>query len=176
MVFHHLVLPVIKHKECVEDIQGSEFSTGGNYSPGMSSSGTINNQADSDCKTEDDVGGRHINPTVVTKTYSTKEIRLKFHTIFNHSFHKRYIMIKYITLVLFFFDNPSLHTNHMLCNCVFLYKLIRTDKKKKLYINYLFYEEYIVYFSTVYEKSSRKQSTTRKNASSSLYKQLFIFQ
>ena len=50
-------------KEGVEDVGGSEFSTGGKHSPGMSSSGTINNQADSDCKNEDDVGGRHINPT-----------------------------------------------------------------------------------------------------------------
>lgn len=55
-------------KEGVEDVGGSEFSTGGNHSPGMSSSGTINNQADSDCKNEDDVGGRHINPSVTTRT------------------------------------------------------------------------------------------------------------
>jgi hypothetical protein len=53
-------------KEGTEDIQGSEFSTGGNYSPGMSSSGTLNNQADSHCKNEDDVGGLHVNPTFIT--------------------------------------------------------------------------------------------------------------
>jgi hypothetical protein len=54
-------------KEGTEDIEGSEFATGGNYSPGMSSSGTVNNQADSDCKNEDDVGGLHRNPNLIIK-------------------------------------------------------------------------------------------------------------
>ena len=53
-------------KEGVEDVRGSELSTGGTHSPGMSSSGSVNNQADSDCQNEDDVGQR--NPISTTKT------------------------------------------------------------------------------------------------------------
>jgi hypothetical protein len=34
----------------------------------MSSSGTVNNQADPDCKNEDDVGEGHIHPAIMTKT------------------------------------------------------------------------------------------------------------
>lgn len=60
-------------KEGTEDIEGSEYSTGGIHSSGMSSSGTLTNQADSDCKNEDDVGGRHTNPNVVTKTTQHKK-------------------------------------------------------------------------------------------------------
>lgn len=60
-------------KEGVEDIEGSEYSTGGTYSPGMSSSGTTNNQADSDCKDEDDVGGKRTNTTNVTNTTQNKK-------------------------------------------------------------------------------------------------------
>ncbi|CAF1393262.1 unnamed protein product [Adineta steineri] len=43
-------------KEGIEDIQGNEYSTGGNHSFGMSSSGSINNQAHLNCKNKDDIG------------------------------------------------------------------------------------------------------------------------
>ncbi|CAF1120278.1 unnamed protein product [Adineta steineri] len=56
-------------KEGTEDIHGSEFSTGGNYSRGMSSSGSETNQADPQCINEDDVGGRIPRTTIHTKFY-----------------------------------------------------------------------------------------------------------
>lgn len=55
-------------KAGTEDIEGNEFSTGGKHSLGMSSSGAVNNQADSDCKNEDDVGEKRINPNATSKT------------------------------------------------------------------------------------------------------------
>ena len=54
-------------KEGTENVQGSELSTGGAHSIGMSSSGTTTNQADAHCVNENDVQGSHVNVTSTTK-------------------------------------------------------------------------------------------------------------
>lgn len=53
-------------EEGTENIGGSELSTGGAHSAGMSSSGTNINQADAKCRSEDSVVGR--TPSDPTKT------------------------------------------------------------------------------------------------------------
>jgi hypothetical protein len=69
-------------KEGTEDIQGSEFSTGGNYTTGMSSSGSANNQAD--CKN----GGRqHTIPTNTTNNTPLEKMKSSLYTIFKHLFN-----------------------------------------------------------------------------------------
>lgn len=56
-------------EEGTENIRGSELSTGGTHSRGMSSSGTNTNQADGKCRTEDDVASR--TPTAATNSKRT---------------------------------------------------------------------------------------------------------
>ena len=56
-------------EEGMENIGGSELSTGGAHSLGMSSSGTNTNQADNKCRTEDDVASR--TPTATTNIKGT---------------------------------------------------------------------------------------------------------
>lgn len=56
-------------EEGTENIRGSELSTGGTHSTGMSSSGASTNQADAKCRTEDDVAGR--TPTDTTNSTKT---------------------------------------------------------------------------------------------------------
>ena len=54
-------------KEGTENVQGSEFSTGGTHSIGMSSSGTTTNQADAHCLNGNDIQGSHVNITSASK-------------------------------------------------------------------------------------------------------------